>query len=82
MKKTSVKIKKMDCPSEIKMIEGLMEKIDSKSKMEFDLESRKVIFYHNVEDQFILDSLKEISLPGELISSCLLYTSPSPRDIS
>ena len=69
MKKTSVKIKKMDCPSEIKMIEGLMEKIDSKSKMEFDLESRKVILYHNVEDQFILDSLKEISLPGELISS-------------
>lgn len=69
MKKTSIKIKKMDCPSEIKMIEGLMENIDSKSEMEFDLESRKVNFYHNVEDQIILDSLKGISLPGELISS-------------
>ena len=72
MKKTSIKIKKMDCPSEIKMIEGLMENIDSKSKMEFNLESRTVNFYHNIEDQFILDSLKGISLPGELISSVVI----------
>ena len=69
MKKTSIKIKKMDCPSEIKMIEGLMENIDSNAKMEFDLESRKVDFYHSVENQLILDSLKAISLPGELLSS-------------
>ena len=51
------------------MIEGLMENIDSNAKMEFDLESRKVDFYHSVENQLILDSLKAISLPGELLSS-------------
>ncbi len=34
----------MDCPSEIKMIEGLMEGLDSTAKMEFDLDSRTVNF--------------------------------------
>lgn len=69
MKKTTIKIKKMDCPSEIKMIEGLIENIDSSAKMEFDLESRTVIFYHKIKSQLILDSLKNVSLPGEMISS-------------
>ena len=69
MKKTSIKIKKMDCPSEIKMIEGLMENLDPSAKMVFDLESRTVQFYHSVDKDQILDSLKAISLPGDLISS-------------
>lgn len=69
MNKTSVRIKKMDCPSEIKMIEGLMENLDPSAKMVFDLESRTVQFYHSVDKDQILDSLKAISLPGDLISS-------------
>ena len=69
MQKTSVNIKRMDCPSEIKMIEGLMEKLDPSAKMVFDLESRTVQFYHSVDKDQILDSLKAISLPGELINS-------------
>jgi Co/Zn/Cd efflux system component len=69
VKKTIVKIKKMDCPSEIKLIEGLTESIDSTAKMEFDLESRIVHFYHSIDKQQIMDSLKDISLPGELVSS-------------
>ncbi len=59
----------MDCPSEIKMIEGLMENLDPSAKMVFDLESRTVQFYHSVDKDQILDSLKAISLPGDLISS-------------
>ena len=69
MKKTSINIQKMDCPSEMKMIESLMENIDFKSKMEFDLETRVVTFYHSIENQLILDSLKGISLPGKLLNS-------------
>jgi len=69
MFKTAIKIKKMDCPSEIKMIEGLMEGLDESAKMEFDLDSRTVHFYHNIDKQKIIDSLKSISLPGELIST-------------
>tara|TARA_B100001971_G_C18267964_1_gene595985 strand:- start:36681 stop:37526 length:846 start_codon:yes stop_codon:yes gene_type:complete len=69
VQKTSVNIKKMDCPSEIKMIEGLMENLDPSAKMEFDLESRTVHFYHSVDKHQIIESLNTISLPGELIST-------------
>ena len=48
MNKTSIKINKMDCPSEIKLIEGLMENLDESARMEFDLESRTVHFYHSI----------------------------------
>ncbi|MFT6632212.1 MAG: Co/Zn/Cd efflux system component/copper chaperone CopZ [Bacteriovoracaceae bacterium] len=81
MKKTSIKIKKMDCPSEIKMIEGLMESLDSNAKMEFDLKLRKVNFYHEIDCELILNSLKEISLAGELISSDVIADDEIP-DIS
>lgn len=69
MNKTTIKVPKMDCPSEIKMIEGMMESLDSSAKVEIDLESRTVHFYHSVDKHQIMDSLKTISLPGELISS-------------
>lgn len=69
MKKTLVKIQKMDCPSEIKMIEGLAEKINPNIKTEFDLENRIVTFYHRVDEELIIDELKNISLPGTMISS-------------
>ena len=59
----------MDCPSEIKMIEAIIEKIDSQIKMDFDLNDRVVTFYHGVEETLILEALKDISLPGELVSS-------------
>lgn len=81
MNKTSVKIKKMDCPSEIKMIEGLMEKLDPSAKMEFDLESRIVHFYHSVDKHQIMETLNTISLPGDLISSQEVFENEIP-DIS
>lgn len=69
MKKTAIKVPKMDCPSEIKMIEGVVENLDLQIKMEFDLDRRIVTFYHNIAEALILDSLKKISLPGEIIIS-------------
>lgn len=69
MNKTTIKVPKMDCPSEIKMIEGMMESLESSAKMEFDLESRTVNFYHSIDKHQIVYSLKTISLSGEVISS-------------
>ena len=69
MNKTTIKVKKMDCPSEVKMIEGLMESLDLTAKMEFDLNSRTVCFYHRIDKQLIIDALDDISIPGNLISS-------------
>ncbi|MFG1520343.1 cation diffusion facilitator family transporter [Halobacteriovorax sp. ZH1_bin.1] len=69
MKKTKVHVKKMDCPSEIKLIEGMIEKVDQSIKMEFDLVDRTVSFYHNNDASSILKGLDDISLSGTFISS-------------
>lgn len=69
MEKTKIKIQKMDCPSEIKMIEAMIENIDQSIKVEFDLGSRIATFYHNIDSDLIIRGLKQISLPGVSISS-------------
>jgi Co/Zn/Cd efflux system component/copper chaperone CopZ len=69
MKKTKVHVKRMDCPSEIKLIEGMIEKVDQSIKMEFDLVDRTVSFYHNNDASSILKGLDDISLSGTFISS-------------
>lgn len=79
MKKTKIKIQKMDCPSEIKMIEGAVEKIDQDIRMDFDLGDRTVSFYHDVDASLILHGLKNISLPGTLLSSEDILESDVPE---
>ena len=79
MKKTKIKIQKMDCPSEIKMIEGIVEKIDQDIKMEFDLGDRTVSFYHRCDLNLILQGLENISLPGTLLSSEDILESDVPE---
>ena len=79
MKKTKIKIQKMDCPSEIKMIEGIVEKIDQEIKMEFDLGDRTVSFYHRCDSNLILQGLENISLPGALLSSEDILESDVPE---
>lgn len=59
----------MDCPSEVKLIEGVFENLNPLIKIEFDLDKRVVTFYHNIEEDLILRSLRGISLPGEIINS-------------
>lgn len=78
MKKTIIQINKMDCPSEIKMLESLFQGIDENIKMEFNLNGRIVTFYHNHENQFILNNLSEISLPGKLVSTNEITQSEIP----
>lgn len=69
MKKSVVQIKKMDCPSEIKMIESLFDSDTSINHIKFDLGARKVTFFHDNDLSNILKKLAEVGLPGEAISS-------------
>ena len=78
MKKSIVKIQKMDCPSEVKIIESLIEKISTDIKAEFDLEKRVVTFYHDVASEMILNELKNVSLSGELVSSVSISENDIP----
>ena len=78
MKKTIIKIPKMDCPSEIKMIEGLFEQVDSQIKIDFDLNSREATFYHEGNVDLILANLRRSSLPGELVSSVEIKSDEVP----
>jgi Co/Zn/Cd efflux system component len=69
MKKTIIQIKKMDCPSEVKMIEGILDKLDLNIKVDFDLGNRTATFYHEVNTKVILEALDQIALPGTLVTS-------------
>ena len=69
MIRTRIKIVKMDCPSEIKMIEGMVEKLDPQIKTDFDLSERIVTFFHEIDKSEILEGLQGITLPGEIVSS-------------
>lgn len=59
----------MDCPSEIKMIEGILDKLDLNIKVDFDLGNRTATFYHEVNTKVILEALDQIALPGSLVTS-------------
>ena len=78
MKKTVIRIAKMDCPSEIKMIEGMMERTSPQSRMEFDLQERAVTFYHDCDEAMIINGLESISLPGEVLSSSAIEIADVP----
>ena len=64
MKKSTIYIKKMDCPSEIKMIESLFENLDSSIKINFNLSSRECEVYHNnkfeITDKYLRITEKNI----------------------
>lgn len=79
MKETKIKIQKMDCPSEIKMIEGIVEKIDLEIKMEFNLGDRTVNFYHRCDSSLILQGLEDVSLSGTILSSEDILESDVPK---
>lgn len=69
MKKSVIKISKMDCPSESKMIESLFENQDSVRKIIFDLGKRRAVFFHENDISQILNSLGEIGFNGDTLSS-------------
>ena len=69
MKKTIVYVRKMDCPSEIKMIEGLFEGDDGVKQMNFNLGERQVTFFHKTDESHILGKLKDVGLQGKQLET-------------
>jgi Co/Zn/Cd efflux system component len=59
----------MDCPSEENMIRLKLEGLDAISKLEFDLESRKLIVYHDRENPEITGRLKELNLGSRYVET-------------
>ncbi len=69
MKKTIVYVRKMDCPSEIKMIEGLFEGDDGVKQMNFNLGDRQITFFHKTDESHILGKLKDVGLEGKQLET-------------
>ena len=59
----------MDCPTDVKLIESLFESNESIDQLNFNLNRREVTFFHRTDTSEILDKLRAINLPGQLIES-------------
>ncbi len=66
MKKSTIKINKMDCPSEEQMIRMKLEALDQVKHLEFDLPGRKLDVFHSDNVEPILLALSELKLKEKL----------------
>jgi Co/Zn/Cd efflux system component len=69
MKKTLFHISKMDCPSEENLIRMKLEGHTSIVKLDFRIDDRELIVYHDENEKKILSSLDSLSLDTKLVSS-------------
>lgn len=59
----------MDCPSEENLIRMKLDNHDTIVKLNFSIEDRKLIVYHEENDQEILNSLDSLALDTELVKT-------------
>lgn len=70
MKKTIFKISKMDCPSEENLIRMKLSNVDYDiKKLDFDLQARTLTIHHTSDAELIHNSIKELKLNENIISS-------------
>ena len=69
MKKTVFKISKMDCPSEENLIRKKLDGISDIRHLEFDIPNRRLTVFHSGEAQLIEDSISDLKLGEQQISS-------------
>lgn len=69
MKKTKFHIKKMDCPSEEKLVRMALESNADILKLDFDLKGRNLSVIHNSEPDKILSSLEPLNFGAQLKES-------------
>lgn len=69
MKKTIFEITKMDCPSEENLIRLKLNRISSIANLDFDIPNRKLIVFHSGEIDKIEQSILELNLGGNTIST-------------
>lgn len=56
-KKTTYNIPQMDCPEEIKMIQGRLNSISGIQQLEFDLIQQEVVINHELSDLSQIESV-------------------------
>lgn len=69
MKKSLFHIKKMDCPSEENLIRMKLDDHKTVVKLDFDIEDRQLIVYHDEDDQQVFKSLDSLMLDTVLIKT-------------
>ena len=79
MLKSEYHISKMDCPSEENMIRLKLDAVEGISKLDFDLESRRLFVFHSDRDSEITSRLKELNLGSEHVET-VEYTGEIEKD--
>lgn len=69
IKKTILKVPKMDCLSEEQMIRMSLDKVTGLKKIEFNLPKREVILYHHGKPEQFLKILKPLNLGSQILST-------------
>lgn len=81
MLKSEYNIPKMDCPSEENMIRLKLDGLKGIKKLEFDLESRRLVVLHDIEDQEISRRLDALDLSSRFVET-VEYDGNTDRDIN
>jgi hypothetical protein len=69
MLKSEYYISKMDCPSEESMIRLKLAGLKEIRKLDFDIDSRRLVVYHSDENPDIIDRLSELNLGSTLVET-------------
>jgi Co/Zn/Cd efflux system component len=69
MKKSVFHIKKMDCPSEENLIRMKLEDHTSILRLDFNIEQRELIIFHEENDQDLLSTLDSLKLDTKLVQT-------------
>lgn len=68
LRKTEFSIPKMDCPSEERIIRLRLEEVSGLKSLDFDIPNRKLIIFHEGEEQIILQALTPLNFGAHIIS--------------
>ncbi len=80
MKRTIYHIPEMDCAAEENMVRMKLEPVRGIKKLEFDLGERKLVVYHEADEQQITDLLEDLDMGAKLVASETAGTIPTEED--
>ncbi len=79
MKKTVVKIPKMDCASEERLVRLALDDLKDVSHLEFNLQDRVLSVFHKNDADQIIEKLKPLNFGSTIVSSTILDDSAEKK---
>ena len=76
MRKTTLRILKMDCPSEEQLIRMKLDGLNNIRSLEFDIPGRKLVVVHSSGENEILDKINSLDLDSSIVDSVDIDESP------